>query len=160
MKPPRGFTLIELMVVMAIVAIGAALASLALPDGDSRTLAREADRLAALIVPNVLDRTDDARATAARTDVHNIMQALKLYKLDNQRYPTPEQGLAALVQRPSTPPVPGNWKPYLEKLPSDPWGQPYQYLNPGIKGEVDVMSFGADGKSGGEGKDADIGSWQ
>jgi len=88
------------------------------------------------------------------------MQALKLYKLDNQRYPTPEQGLAALVQRPSTPPVPGNWKPYLEKLPSDPWGQPYQYLNPGIKGEVDVMSFGADGKSGGEGKDADIGSWQ
>ena len=132
-----GFTLIELMVVLVIIGV-----------------------LAALIVPNVLDRTDDARATAARTDVHNIMQALKLYKLDNQRYPTAEQGLAALVQRPSTPPVPGNWKPYLEKLPSDPWGQPYQYLNPGIKGEVDVMSFGADGKSGGEGKDADIGSWQ
>ena len=132
-----GFTLIALMVVLVIIGV-----------------------LAALIVPNVLDRTDDARATAARTDVHNIMQALKLYKLDNQRYPTPEQGLAALVQRPSTPPVPGNWKPYLEKLPSDPWGQPYQYLNPGIKGEVDVMSFGADGKSGGEGKDADIGSWQ
>ena len=132
-----GFTLIEMMVVLVIIGV-----------------------LAALIVPNVLDRTDDARATAARTDVHNIMQALKLYKLDNQRYPTPEQGLAALVQRPSTPPVPGNWKPYLEKLPGDPWGQPYQYLNPGIKGEVDVMSFGADGKSGGEGKDADIGSWQ
>lgn len=132
-----GFTLIELMVVLVIIGV-----------------------LAALIVPNVLDRTDDARATAARTDVHNLMQALKLYKLDNQRYPTAEQGLAALVQRPSTPPVPGNWKPYLEKLPSDPWGQPYQYLNPGIKGEVDVMSFGADGKSGGEGKDADIGSWQ
>ena len=132
-----GFTLIELMVVLVIIGV-----------------------LAALIVPNVLDRTDDARATAARTDVHNIMQALKLYKLDNQRYPTPEQGLAALVQRPSTPPVPGNWKPYLEKLPSDPWGQPYQYLNPGIKGEVDVMSFGADGASGGEGKNADIGSWQ
>ncbi len=132
-----GFTLIELMVVLVIIGV-----------------------LAALIVPNVLDRTDDARATAARTDVHNIMQALKLYKLDNQRYPTPEQGLAALVQRPSAPPVPANWKPYLEKLPGDPWGQPYQYLNPGIKGEVDVMSFGADGKSGGEGKDADIGSWQ
>ena len=132
-----GFTLIELMVVLVIIGV-----------------------LAALIVPNVLDRTDDARATAARTDVHNIMQALKLYKLDNQRYPTAEQGLAALVQRPSTPPVPGNWKPYLEKLPNDPWGRPYQYLNPGIKGEVDVMSFGADGKSGGEGKDADIGSWQ
>ena len=132
-----GFTLIELMVVLVIIGV-----------------------LAALIVPNVLDRTDDARATAARTDVHNLMQALKLYKLDNQRYPTAEQGLAALVQRPSAPPAPGNWKPYLEKLPTDPWGQPYQYLNPGIRGEVDVMSFGADGKSGGEGKDADIGSWQ
>ena len=132
-----GFTLIELMVVLVIIGV-----------------------LAALIVPNVLDRTDDARATAARTDVHNLMQALKLYKLDNQRYPTAEQGLAALVQRPSAPPAPGNWKPYLEKLPNDPWGQPYQYLNPGIRGEVDVMSFGADGKSGGEGKDADIGSWQ
>ena len=133
----QGFTLIELMVVLVIIGV-----------------------LAALIVPNVLDRTDDARATAARTDVHNLMQALKLYKLDNQRYPTAEQGLAALVQRPSAPPAPGNWKPYLEKLPNDPWGQPYQYLNPGIRGEVDVMSFGADGKSGGEGKDADIGSWQ
>jgi len=132
-----GFTLIELMVVLVIIGV-----------------------LAALIVPNVLDRTDDARATAARTDVHNLMQALKLYKLDNQRYPTAEQGLAALVQRPSAPPAPGNWKPYLEKLPNDPWGQPYQYLNPGIRGEVDVMSFSADGKSGGEGKDADIGSWQ
>jgi len=116
--------------------------------------------LAALIVPNVLDRTDDARATAARTDVHNIMQALKLYKLDNQRFPTAEQGLQALVARPSVAPAPMNWKPYLEKLPNDPWGNPYQYLNPGVQGEVDVMSFGADGQSGGEGKNADIGSWQ
>ena len=132
-----GFTLIELMVVLVIIGV-----------------------LAALIVPNVLDRTDDARATAARTDVHNIMQALKLYKLDNQRFPTAEQGLQALVARPAAAPQPMNWKPYLEKLPNDPWGKPYQYLNPGIKGEVDVMSFGADGKSGGEGKDADIGSWQ
>ncbi len=132
-----GFTLIELMVVLVIIGV-----------------------LAALIVPNVLDRTDDARATAARTDIGNLMQALKLYKLDNQRYPSAEQGLQALIARPSTPPVPSNWRPYLEKLPNDPWGQPYQYLNPGIRGEIDVMSFGADGQSGGEGKNADIGSWQ
>ena len=137
LRRAAGFTLIELMVVLVIIGV-----------------------LAALIVPNVLDRTDDARATAARTDVHNLMQALKLYKLDNQRFPSAEQGLAALVQRPSTAPLPGNWKPYLDKLPNDPWGRPYQYLNPGIKGEVDVMSFGADGASGGEGKNADIGSWQ
>ena len=133
----QGFTLIELMVVLVIIGV-----------------------LAALIVPNVLDRTDDARATAARTDVHNIMQALKLYKLDNQRFPTAEQGLQALIARPTTAPAPINWKPYLEKLPNDPWGRPYQYLNPGIKGEVDVMSFAADGASGGDGKNADIGSWQ
>jgi general secretion pathway protein G len=132
-----GFTLIELMVVLVIIGV-----------------------LAALIVPNVLDRADDARATAARTDVNNLMQAHKLYKLDNQRYPTAEQGLQALINRPSTPPVPPNWKPYVEKLPNDPWGRPYQYLNPGVKGEIDVMSFGADGEPGGEGKNADIGSWQ
>ena len=133
----RGFTLIELMVVLVIIGV-----------------------LAALIVPNVLERADDARSTAARTDITNIMQALKLYRLDNQRYPTAEQGLQALVIKPSAGPIPGNWKLYLEKLPNDPWGRPYQYLNPGIKGEIDVMSFGADGQSGGEGKDADIGSWQ
>ena len=132
-----GFTLIELMVVLVIIGV-----------------------LAALIVPNVLDRADDARATAAKTDVNNLMQALKLYKLDNQRYPTSEQGLQALVSKPTVGPPPTNWKPYLEKLPNDPWGRPYQYLNPGVKSEIDVMSFGADGKSGGEGKDADIGSWQ
>ena len=116
--------------------------------------------LAALIVPNVLERADDARVTAARTDVNNIMQALKLYKLDNQRYPTAEQGLQALIAKPTAGPVPPNWKPYLEKLPNDPWGRSYQYLNPGVKGEVDVMSFGADGQPGGEGKNADVGSWQ
>ena len=132
-----GFTLIELMVVLVIIGV-----------------------LGALIVPNLLDRTDDARATAARTDVNNIVQALKLYKLDNLRYPTAGQGLQALIARPSAPPEPRNWRVYLEKLPNDPWGNPYQYLNPGVKGEVDVMSFGADGKSGGEGRDADIGSWQ
>jgi len=132
-----GFTLIELIVVIVIIGV-----------------------LAAIIVPNVLDRTDDARATAARADIHNLMQALKLYKLDNLRYPSAEQGLQALIARPATEPAPTNWRPYLEKLPNDPWGRPYQYLNPGIKGEVDVMSLGADGAPGGEGKNADIGSWQ
>ena len=116
--------------------------------------------LAALIVPNVLDRADDARATAAKTDVNNLMQALKLYRLDNQRYPTAEQGLQALLTKPTTAPVPSNWKSYLDLLPNDPWGKPYVYLNPGIKGEIDVMSLGADGQAGGEGKNADIGSWQ
>ncbi len=133
----RGFTLIELMVVLVIIGV-----------------------LAALIVPNVLDRTDDARATAARTDVNNLMQALKLYKLDNQRFPSAEQGLDALVRRPTVGAVPPTWKPYLDKLPNDPWGRPYQYLNPGLKGDIDVFSFGADGQAAGEGKNADIGSWQ
>lgn len=116
--------------------------------------------LASLIVPNVLNRVDDSRVTAARTDVNNLMQALKLYKLDNLRYPSAEQGLQALVAKPTLSPVPPNWKGYLDQLPNDPWGHPYVYLNPGIKGEVDVMSYGADGQSGGEGNNADIGSWQ
>ena len=116
--------------------------------------------LAALVVPNVLERADDARSTAAKTDVNNLMQALKLYRLDNQRYPATEQGLQALVAKPTAGPMPSNWKSYVDKLPNDPWGRPYQYLNPGIKGEIDVMSFGADGQPGGEGKNADIGSWE
>ena len=133
----RGFTLIELMVVLAILGV-----------------------LAALVVPNVLGRADDARITAAKTDVSNLMQALKLYRLDNQNYPTAEQGLNALVVKPTTGPAPANWKPYIDKLPNDPWGRPYHYMNPGVKGEVDVLSLGADGQPGGEGKNADIGSWQ
>ena len=133
----RGFTLIELMVVLVIIGV-----------------------LAALIVPNVLDRADDARVAAARTDVNNLVQALKLYKLDNQRYPTAEQGLAALLVKPVAAPIPQNWKPYLDKLQNDPWSNPYQYLNPGLKGEIDVLSFGADGQPGGDGKNADVGSWQ
>ena len=132
-----GFTLIELMVVLVIIGV-----------------------LAALIVPNVLDRADDARVMAARTDVNNLMQALRLYKLDNQRMPSAEQGLQALLAKPTSGTIPANWKPYLDKLPNYPWGRPYQYLSPGIKGEVDVMSLGADGQSGGEGKNADLGSWQ
>ena len=133
----RGFTLIEVMVVIVILGV-----------------------LAALVVPRVMNRPDEARAVAARQDVAAVMQALKLYRLDNQRYPTTDQGLQALVVKPTTGVIPPNWKPYLEKLPADPWGRQYQYLNPGVKGEVDVMSFGADGQAGGEGKNADIGSWQ
>jgi general secretion pathway protein G len=133
----QGFTLIELMVVLVIIGV-----------------------LAALIVPNVLDRADDARVTAARTDVNNLMQALKLYRLDNQRYPAADQGLESLVRKPTTGTIPPNWRPYLEKLPNDPWGRPYQFVNPGVKGEIDVFSFGADGQPGGEGTNADVGSWQ
>ena len=134
----RAFTLIEVMVVIAILAV-----------------------LAALIVPKVMSRPDEARVVAARQDIASLLQALKLYRLDNLRYPTTEQGLAALVTRPTLAPAPPNWKPggYLERLPRDPWGHPYQYLSPGLHGEVDVFSFGADGAPGGEGFDADIGSW-
>jgi general secretion pathway protein G len=134
----RGFTLIEIMVVIVILGV-----------------------LAALVVPNVLSRTDDARIAAAKSDLGAIRQALKLYRLDNQRYPTTEQGLAALVTKPTIAPAPPNWKPggYLEKLPRDPWGRPYQYLNPGLTGEVDIFTYGADGEPGGNGADADIGSW-
>jgi general secretion pathway protein G len=134
-----GFTLIEVMVVIVILGV-----------------------LAALVVPRVLSRPDEARVVAAKQDIAVIGQALKLYRLDNQRYPTAEQGLGALVAKPETPPVPPNWKPggYLERLPRDPWGNAYVYVNPGLHGEIDVLSTGADGKTGGEGLDADIGSWQ
>ena len=116
--------------------------------------------LAALVVPRLMGRTDDARILAAKQDIATLMQALKLYRLDNQRYPSAEQGLEALVRKPAAAPVPPNWRAYLDKLPADPWGRPYQYVNPGVKGEIDVYSLGADGQPGGEGKDAEIGSWQ
>jgi general secretion pathway protein G len=132
-----GFTLIELLVVLVIIGV-----------------------LGALIVPNLFSGLDDARMTAARTDINTVMQGLKRYKLDNQRFPSTEQGLDALIKKPTANPVPPNWKPYLDKLPSDPWGKPYQYLSPGVRGEIDVFSLGADGQPGGEGKNADIGSWQ
>ena len=132
-----GFTLVEVMVVVVILGI-----------------------LAVLIVPRVIGRTEEARAAAAKHDIATIMQSLKLYHLDNGRYPTNEQGLQALVSRPQSQPAPPNWKPYLDKLPKDPWGNPYQYLNPGVHGEVDVFSLGADGQPGGTGADLDVGSWQ
>jgi general secretion pathway protein G len=134
-----GFTLIEILVVIVILGI-----------------------LAALIVPRVMDRPDQARVTAARADIAAIIGALKLYKLDNGTYPSPEQGLEALVKKPERGEIPRNWKSggYLERLPNDPWNHEYQYLNPGIRGEVDVLSLGRDGKPGGEDYDADIGSWQ
>lgn len=132
----RGFTLIELMVVIMILGV-----------------------LAALVVPRVMSRPDEARAIAARQDIAQIMQSLKLYRLDNGRYPSTEQGLQALVTRPASGPAADNWKSYLDKLPKDPWGRPYQFLSPGVRGEIDVFSLGADGQSGGSGSDADIGSW-
>jgi general secretion pathway protein G len=138
-RSTRGFTLIEIMVVVAILGI-----------------------LAALVVPKIMGRPDEARIVAARQDIAAIKQALNLYRLDNARYPTTEQGLQALVERPAAGPIPGNWKPggYLERLPSDPWGTPYQYLSPGLRGEIDIFSLGADAATGGEGNNADIGSWE
>ena len=137
-KLARGFTLIEIMIVVVIIAI-----------------------LAAVVIPRILDRPDQARVTAAKADIAIIMQQLKLYRLDNASYPSTDQGLQALIIKPTTTPIPMNWKNggYLEKLPNDPWGRPYQYLNPGLKGEIDVFSLGADGQPGGEGNNADIGSW-
>ena len=138
MKKLSGFTLIEVMIVVVILGI-----------------------LAAVVIPRILDRPDQARVTAAKADIAGIQQALKLYRLDNTFYPSTDQGLQALVVKPATTPQPANWKQggYLERLPNDPWARPYQYLNPGIKGEIDIFSLGADGQPGGEGANADIGSW-
>jgi general secretion pathway protein G len=134
----HGFTLIEIMVVIVILGI-----------------------LAALVVPKVMSRPDEARVVAAKQDIASLAQALKLYRLDNKRYPTTEQGLQALVTKPAQSPVPDNWKAggYVERLPQDPWGAAYQYLNPGLHGEIDIFSYGADNAPGGEGFDADVGNW-
>lgn len=132
-----GFTLVEIMVVVVIIGI-----------------------LAVLIVPRVLGRSDEARVAAAKHDIAAIVQSLKLYRLDNGRYPTSEQGLQALIARPQSSPAPISWRQYLDALPKDPWGNQYQYLSPGVHGEIDVFSFGADGRPGGSGVDLDIGSWQ
>ncbi|MDH5533976.1 MAG: type II secretion system major pseudopilin GspG [Betaproteobacteria bacterium] len=138
LRTQRGFTLLEVMVVVVILGI-----------------------LAALVVPRIISRPDEARVLAAKQDIASLMQALKLYRLDTQRYPATEQGLQALVTKPTSGPISENWKTggYIERLPKDPWGTPYQYLNPGVHGEIDVFSYGADGAPGGEGINADIGSW-
>lgn len=130
-----GVTLIEMMVVLVIIAI-----------------------IAAMIVPNVIGRPDQARVTVARTDLRAIAGSLELYRLDNQYYPTTAQGLEALARRPVTPPVPPNWADggYLVQLPVDPWGNPYVYRSPGEMTAFDLWSLGADGKPDGEGVDADI----
>jgi general secretion pathway protein G len=135
---PLGFTLIEVMVVVIILGI-----------------------LAAVVVPKIMDRPDVARVTKARHDIRAIQSALDLYRLDNFAYPSTDQGLEALVTRPSGTPEARNWKQggYLDRVPIDPWGKPYQYLNPGQHGEIDIYSLGADGGAGGEGVNADIGSW-
>jgi general secretion pathway protein G len=133
----RGFTLIEIMVVVIILGI-----------------------LAAIVAPNVIGRIDDAQVTRVQQDIRGIENALKFYRLDNFAYPTSEQGLEALVTRPADPNI-RNWKPggYLDRLPKDPWGNNYQYLNPGQNSEIDIYTFGRDGRPGGEGIDADIGNW-
>lgn len=134
-----GFTLIEIMVVVVILSI-----------------------LAAFVVPKIMDRPDQARAVKAEQDIRSIESALKLYKLDSYVYPSTDQGLEALVKRPSDDPEPKNWKEggYLDRLPIDPWGNEYLYLNPGVHGPIDIFSQGADGQPGGEGANADIGNWR
>ena len=131
-----GFTLIEVMVVVIILGI-----------------------LAAVVVPNIMDKPDQARITKAKQDIRALESALNMYKLDNFVYPNTDQGLEALVQKPSGSPDPKNWKQYLKRLPDDPWGNPYQYLNPGVQGDIDIFTFGADGVQGGEDVATDIGNW-
>jgi general secretion pathway protein G len=131
-----GFTLIEVMVVVVILGI-----------------------LAAIVVPRVMDRPDAARITKARQDIRALESALNLYKLDNFVYPNTDQGLEALVSQPSGSPEPRNWKRYMDRLPKDPWGNDYQYLAPGTQGDVDIFSLGADGQPGGDESRADIGNW-
>jgi general secretion pathway protein G len=134
----KGFTLIELMVVIVILGI-----------------------LASIVVPKVMDRPDTARIVKAKQDIRAMESSLNLYKLDNYNYPNTDQGLEALVTKPSGSPEPRNWKEggYLGRLPKDPWGNEYQYLSPGTKGTLDIYSHGADGQLGGEGMAADIGNW-
>lgn len=134
----RGFTLIEIMVVVVILGI-----------------------LAAIVVPRVMDRPDEARVTKVQQDIRTLESALNLYRLDNFRYPTTDQGLEALVERPRSGPEAPQYREggYIDRLPSDPWGNPYQYLNPGRHGDFDVFSFGANGRRGGDGIEGEIGNW-
>lgn len=136
MTKQQGFSLIEIMVVVVILGI-----------------------LAALVVPKIVSRPDEARLVKARQDVLAIQNALELYKLDNGFYPSTDQGLMALVEKPTTSPVPNDWKAYLKSLPKDPWGRDYLYLNPGQHGDIDVFTYGASGQAGGTGMNAEIGNW-
>ncbi|MDI9245295.1 type II secretion system major pseudopilin GspG [Marinobacter sp. CHS3-4] len=135
----RGFTLIEIMVVLVILGL-----------------------LIAIVAPNIIGRGDEARVTAAEAQMRNIANALDLYRLDNSHYPSTQQGLEALVSKPSGSPEPRNWNPdgYMKSVPVDPWGAEYQYISPGTEGPYDLYSFGADGQEGGEGDNADISVWQ
>lgn len=137
LRQQSGFTLIEIMVVVIILGI-----------------------LAAIVAPNVIGRIDDAQIVKAKTEIRNLESALKFYRLDNFTYPTTEQGLAALATRPADPNI-RNWKAggYVDRVPNDPWGHDYLYLNPGVNGQLDIYSLGRDGQPGGEGIDADIGNW-
>ena len=137
----RGFTLIELMVVIVILGI-----------------------LAGLLVPRIMGRPDEARQLKAKIQIEGLETALKLYKLDNGMYPDTGQGLQALIERPETEPFPKKWRKggYLEKgrLPKDPWENDFVYLSPGIHGDYEIISYGADGVPGGEDKNMDISSWE
>jgi len=135
-RAPRGFTLIEILVVVVILGI-----------------------LAMIVVPRVMEEPGRARVVRARQDIASIVAALNIYKLDNFIYPSSEQGLEALVTKPSGQPDAPNWTQRLDRVPKDPWGHPYQYQHPGQHGEIDVYSYGADGKAGGDGEAADIGNW-
>ncbi len=134
----KGFTLIEIMVVVVIIGL-----------------------LATLVLPRVLGRQEEAFVAKAKSDIRALSSALKLYKLDNFNYPSTEQGLEALVSQPGGDPPAKHWKKggYIERLPADPWGNPYQYLSPGSNMEFDLWSFGADGKPGGENAASDIANW-
>lgn len=138
MRRSDGFTLIEIMVVMVILGL-----------------------LVAIVAPNIMGRSDEARVTVAKTQMSNVANALDLYRLDNSHYPSTQQGLQALVTRPSGNPEPSNWNPdgYLNSVPVDPWDNEYQYISPGTEGPYDLYSYGADGQEGGQGINADISVW-
>jgi len=139
LRSQAGFTLIEIMVVVVILGI-----------------------LAGIVVPRLLDRPDEARRTKASVQIRSIEETLGLYKLDNGFYPTTDQGLRALVTKPTTGKIPKKYREggYLRKVPKDPWDNDYIFLSPGLHGDFDVISYGADGEQGGEGKNADINSWE